>query len=1176
MLMACCQAFAQEKPTTTNEEKALSPCTDLLIDSSFKTATRQPAACETSQVQKIQQEDQEKHTLAADQTPVADTYYYRIGDGQWKLSAVTGGMKAEGLRPSDFFVLTAAGSKCVSPDGTVAGTPCSLKALFVKIIYAGADPGTEDEEWHKLLEWKPDQEKLLQSSVIQNLDEEFFVRNPRVRITINGKGPIVEEAATPSDEQIAAAQRDRQMLHQEQLTVQQLGYLLEDDYLRRTGQQKARTWARWTPGFASDMYVAIYRIPDGCRYYDSNKALLDSIRIPAPLVPPSRGPDNGITVGNPKLFDTFTLRQKIATTASQLATINPFSQAQITAQFGSFQGITRDQSFIAAQVTTSPTPGVVNTQTQATGNTVTTANAPVQGIGTVTTSCPAGYVPTLGGQGAVSCTLPLGTATGPVTVATTNGNPTTPESVTTATQPTSQIVTTTPSLQGSVPTAPTLNPLTPPTNVGVSASEMLSEQTQLSSELTTLQTLLQGAVSDQLLLSNRRAIGLRAQTTIGFPVSIETPSRLKGTVAEFRVLVLPIRQQLTSQPVSIVNLLPSEKTYNVARVTSNAKQFGLGVALQPVSLGITAGKSKDRLFLAKEADTLALQYPAAGYSGFPYAWYDADFDSNNSDCGPLPPAVSTKSANNPTAYDFKSGAMFGWQFRPVLGAAAVSAGRRTVFAQLALPESDGVKFDAEVWVQTRWRSYDQKNQLAGRVYPDSCHWERVSDPLVFDNPVTVENVQVADEGQGMIRFRANGEFFSSTGQMRSGSVNVGPTYFDGYSIEYFGLAKDVLSNGDLQLLDEAMHGQSLVIRENPGASCRIKNPRLSALPLADGNSVMRLEYDRPNYVASVEKDGPQHPLLLIGTDVYGLRDKPLQAAAPRALSDSACLTTTIASKYNTHCAFRFIASTDSINSARNFLVRDPAWDAQGVTGPIEIDPTFTKLEASAKSNSDASGSGDESIPGCPDQLTCAQKKAKQQTDKANAKKVAEKPTWFLLSGTNLSALEWAEPLVDDFPAYYCGLEIGCLQILADEDDGPRHVSLVDIKVVSNSEAWVKLPKNITGIHVFWSRDDRPASEWDLAIKKDDPAGVTAKPALLYETDSQAVTFSGADFSKVTNVIFETTNLTLIGTPSKSNLVVQVTSAVTAKYGHKELIAQAGLDDKGKPKIIALPLDVVKH
>ena len=163
MLMACCQAFAQEKPTTTNEEKALSPCTDLLIDSSFKTATRQPAACETSQVQKIQQEDQEKHTLAADQTPVADTYYYRIGDGQWKLSAVTGGMKAEGLRPSDFFVLTAAGSKCVSPDGTVAGTPCSLKALFVKIIYAGADPGTEDEEWHKLLEWKPDQEKLLQS-----------------------------------------------------------------------------------------------------------------------------------------------------------------------------------------------------------------------------------------------------------------------------------------------------------------------------------------------------------------------------------------------------------------------------------------------------------------------------------------------------------------------------------------------------------------------------------------------------------------------------------------------------------------------------------------------------------------------------------------------------------------------------------------------------------------------------------------------------------------------------------------------------------------------------------------------------------------------------------------------------------------------------------------------------
>jgi hypothetical protein len=96
------------------------------------------------------------------------------------------------------------------------------------------------------------------------------------------------------------------------------------------------------------------------------------------------------------------------------------------------------------------------------------------------------------------------------------------------------------------------------------------------------------------------------------------------------------------------------------------------------------------------------------------------------------------------------------------------------------------------------------------------------------------------------------------------------------------------------------------------------------------------------------------------------------------------------------------------------------------------------------------------------------------------------------------------------------------------------------------------------------------------LSKDNPAGVTGKPAVLYETDSQAVSFTGADFSKVTSVMFETTKLDLVGAPTKAKLVVQVTSVVTAKYGHKELIAQAGVDDKGKPKTITLPLDVVKH
>jgi hypothetical protein len=159
--------------------------------------------------------------------------------------------------------------------------------------------------------------------------------------------------------------------------------------------------------------------------------------------------------------------------------------------------------------------------------------------------------------------------------------------------------------------------------------------------------------------------------------------------------------------------------------------------------------------------------------------------------------------------------------------------------------------------------------------------------------------------------------------------------------------------------------------------------------------------------------------------------------------------------------------------------RDPAWDSQGVSGPIEIGPAFAKIEAATKAKDDSGGADDAAIPGCPkDPVDCAKKKQEQK----DAKKNASAPSWFLLSGTNLSTLEWAEKIVDDVPANYCGFEIGCIQILADANDGPKHVAPADIKVASNTNMWVKLPKDAGGVHVFWSRDNIPASEWDLAIK----------------------------------------------------------------------------------------------
>lgn len=1060
-------------------------------------------------------------------TQTATTFSYRVGNGQWEsVSPSDKKVRIENLAPNNHLVLFATGD-CTKPQ------QCSPSGLMVQT--AIPDPTTKafQPSWHQLLRWDGDNKQL----VISDLDD-FFTSNPSLRVVINGRAVIDE-------------------LHENQT--------LNDKKL-----EQKRKWAGKPLNPESDLAVEIYPVPDGCRDFfpDVKKARLDIINIPATL-PTDQGPANGIFVGSPKIFDTFALKQKLATTASQLAAINPFSQAQITAQYGTLQGIVRDTSYLAAQVTTSPTPSIVTTTTAPTASNQITQNQANQPVTTVVATCPAGYYPTIiTGSTAVSCAPETNPTAGSVTgtQTTTTQNPATNQSVLTLTGPTAQVQTTIPSLSGTVPTAPTPNPLTPPSNVGVSAADMLDEQTRLSAQLATLQMLLQGAVSDQLLLSHQRAYGVRAQTTVGFPISVETPRVYHGAVAEVRVLVLPHADQSTSQPITIVNLLPSEKTYNVAKVTSDNKAFGAGVAMQLVSFGLTTGKSKDRMYLAKDTDTVALQYPPAGHS-------PAEDFSDDSECADLP----TRVKNHYAGYDFNSAVMFGWQFRPVLGADAVAAGLRTGFAQLAFPQPDVLAFSPEVWVQTRWRRYEQKKHLAGDVYQESCHWQKLNDPVSFINPVVLKDVQVTDEGQGMLRFHASGDLFSSTGQVRSGSLNVAPQYFDGYSLEYFEHATDVLANGDVELLDEAMHGYPMVIPTKSGPDhCRMTGVKLAALPMADGNSYMQLEYDRPNYKPDPHKDGPQHPLVLIGTDVYGLRDKPLSANIndPNALLDSACQPAGSGDSLSTHCTFSFFAPTDSIRSARNFLVRDPAWDSQGVVGTITIDPTFTKIEAASKPAKDDDADSDELPKKCLPKLTCKQLEKKQK----QAKKDAAKPSWFLLSGTNLSALDNAQTLIDDAPANFCGFEVGCIQILTDEADGSsKHVPWTYVNVASNSEVWIKASKNITGVHVFWSRDGRPASEWDLAIKKDDKQAITADPAVLYETDSRAVTFKGADFSNVKEVYFEGKKLDLVDKPTKSKLIVQVTSAVTAKFGHKELTTQVPDDkDKTKMKTLALPIEVVKH
>ena len=274
-------------------------------------------------------------------------------------------------------------------------------------------------------------------------------------------------------------------------------------------------------------------------------------------------------------------------------------------------------------------------------------------------------------------------------------------------------------------------------------------------------------------------------------------------MAEVRIIVIPPQNQ---DPVSIMTLLPSEKTYNVAKVTSHQNSFGAGVAIQPVSVGVNTGKSKDRLYLAKDTDTVALQFPlpppVTEPIGRPLPQKAHDLIKSAVDFEEL--GTCPKDDGVPGIDARSKAVIFGWQFRPVLGADFVQSGQRQVFAQLALPATIDESYVPTVYVQTRWKAYDPKRQVVGAVYTDSCFSRIDGGGVALVNKPKVRDLKVADLGGGQLRLTATGDFYSSAMTVLTGSSMLAPLAFDGKSVEVFANAHDLLDANDLRKIFVAL------------------------------------------------------------------------------------------------------------------------------------------------------------------------------------------------------------------------------------------------------------------------------------------------------------------------------------------------------------------------------------
>lgn len=738
------------------------------------------------------------------------------------------------------------------------------------------------------------------------------------------------------------------------------------------------------------------------------------------------------------------------------------------------------------------------------------------------------------------------------TINTTTNNPTTTQQtsgVTSAQQ--NSTTTANQRFAGTVPVAPTSTALAAPTNIGISSADILTQQVELNAQITTLRLLLQGALSDQYLLHNSRAVATRQQTTVGFAVSIDPPRQFRHAVAEVRIVMVP---NAGEDAPSIMTLLPSEKTYNVAKITSHQNSFGGGVAVAPVSVGVNTGKSKDRLYLAQEADTLALQFPnpIEETKGLDRAWQQSLHDVTKSvldfgSWGQLSGCPHFKGVDD--LGRLSKTIIFGWQFRPVLGQEYVRGGQRQVFAQLALPTSfDHTDFRPTVYIQTRWRAYDPKRQVVGAVYSSSCSLVPDSTGIALVNTPSIYNVGMTDLGAGQVKLTATGNFYSSGVSVLAGANNLTPLTFDGGSVELFGSAHDLLEAGPLTLVGQNGQKVPFGIETRDNAECKI-DAGLRAIPNPDGNSRMELilnfggSYRLPDRQS--QRDGLPKPLVLIANQVYGVKESPFSHQRCAGQPDGSKVV----------CTYQFVAPTSDVRNAQSFLVRDLRWDDLEKGGDVDFYPMFSAL---ATSSTYPPKPDDPALPGAPKPGTTS---------------------FFEVSGYDFDKLL---PLCVIPPAV-ATRDRPCLRIWIGNED---RTDDVQFDVITKSVAVLTADKSDLGdakaIRFLLSGTAPPRFpidnswvEWDLALPKADTSKPSPTPGYLRVADSGIVSFVGGDLSTIdpTTVTFETSKLVATYNAEKKSLDVSITTDVTKLPGHKELNAKI----KGNPnKTIQLPIDVVKQ
>lgn len=402
-------------------------------------------------------------------------------------------------------------------------------------------------------------------------------------------------------------------------------------------------------------------------------------------------------------------------------------------------------------------------------------------------------------------------------------------------------------------------------------------------------------------------------------------------------------------------------------------------------------------------------------------------------------------------------------------------------------------------------------------------------------------------GKGILKVRAEGKFFASGMTVMSAGTNISPTTFDGRSIQFFAPAHDLLQNGKITLLGENGRTTALTTPVKDGDNaldrCGIDSAWMMAVPFPDGNSRVELKIDyKDQYESANTIDGPIHPLVLIGNDVYGLQSKPFQDESSDTCKDLSC-------------TYHFLAPTDSLRGAQTALVRDIAWDAFQTTIPVQVGPSFSSLTELTPPAEDSPA---------PNSLQ----------NQARAVDAPASPLWYTVTGDGFLG-------PDSKP--YAGFKLYV-------DSGGTDLTQDSFHPLSNTAVLLRLDRKPKGksIKITWDPEGESYVDssqpvlWDLELPSKEKGGISVDPSFLYVGDSLIVTFSG-QFKNATGVYFAGSSTPLLSPKGGSKflnpktLKIPVTAQdVTKVAGHKQFEVKT-VDDSGKPdKSIYLDIDVVRR